>query len=273
MGDPVATFETRLIKGLLTLSVVIHMGIFLWSSWRANTGAVSFQEASIEADLEMEATAASVHAQSRAEEILVDQKILPQLPPKFEIKEKVPEVAEPEPDPEALALQEEKKKAEEKKPEVDTETVKRESLLVLQKKQALERLLKEKARNEKKFDKETKSPLNEVLLARKKQLTQGAPGIGDESFAQYGKMLKKWMQNYYSMPEIYALQKVTGQTVIELMLDGHGNIKSITTVTSSGNASFDQLALSTVQRAAPFPAPPPELVGKKIHYHFDAQGR
>ena len=141
----------------------------------------------------------------------------------------------------------------------------------MQKKQALERLLKDKARKEEKFSDANRSPLNQILLARKKQL-EGASGtaMGDESFAQYGKLLKKWMQNYYSMPEAYSLQTVGQQAVVELVLDGKGGIRSLTLLTSSQNDAFDQLALATVRKAAPFPAPPRELVGKKIHYQFDA---
>lgn len=267
--DP-ATFESRIFKYMVIASVSVHVGLFLWTHFKEASGAISFQEMSIQADLEMESAVPSIASKERAEEIKVDKQILPQLPKQYEVQDK-PEQDEKQ--NEELALKEEEHKEEEKKPEIDPEQVKRERILGLQKKQALERLLKEKARKEEKFSNSTKSPLNQLLLARKQQLEAGMPGgaVGEESFAQYGKLLKKWMQNYYSMPEVYALQAVGQQAVVELVLDAKGGVRSLTLLTSSDNTSFDDLALATVRKAAPFPAPPRELVGKKIHYHFDAR--
>jgi protein TonB len=267
--DPATLFENRIFKFMVLASLGIHGGIFLWTYLRDASAAISFQEVSIQADLEMESPVASIASRERAEEIKVDKQILPQLPKQYEVQDK-PEQDEKQ--NEELALKEEEHKEEEKKPEIDPEQVKRERILALQKKQALERLLKDKARKEEKFSNSTKSPLNQLLLARKKQLEQGISGaaMGEESFAQYGKLLKKWMQNYYSMPEVYSLQGVGQQAVVELVLDTKGGVRSLTLLTSSQNEAFDQLALATVRKAAPFPAPPRELVGKKIHYHFDS---
>ena len=267
-----ATFENRIFKYMIMISLGVHGGIFLWTHFRDSSAAISFQELSIQAELEMEAPVASIASMERAPEIKVDKQILPQLPKQYEVQDK------PEQDQkqnEELALKEEEHKEEEKKPEIDPEQIKRERILALQKKQALERLLKEKARKEEKFSNSTKSPLNQLLLARKKQLEDGLPGaaMGEESFAQYGKLLKKWMQNYYSMPEVYALQAVGQPAIVELILDAKGGVRSLTLLASSQNESFDQLALATVRKAAPFPAPPRELVGKKIHYHFDSNKR
>ena len=107
-----ATFENRVFKSMVLASVGIHVGIFLWSHVRDSSAAISFQEMSIQADLEMESPVASISSQYRAEEIKVDKQILPQLPKQFEVQEK-PEQDEKQND--ELALKEEEHKEEEKK--------------------------------------------------------------------------------------------------------------------------------------------------------------
>src|SRR3989338_2886285 len=161
-----ATFENRIFKYMVLTSLGVHTAVFMWSRFKDSSAAISFKEMSIQADLEMESTVASISSRERAEEIKVDQKILPQLPKQYEVQDK------PEQDQkqnEELALKEEVHKEEEKKPEVDPEQVKRERILALQKKQALERLLKEKARKEEKFSHLPKYPPKPLFLAPNKQ--------------------------------------------------------------------------------------------------------
>lgn len=55
-----------------------------------------------------------------------------------------------------------------------------------------------------------------------------------------------------------------GAALVELTIDASGGLLGATLAESSGLAMRDAAALSTVRRAAPFPAPPPELAKDRL---------
>jgi protein TonB len=55
-----------------------------------------------------------------------------------------------------------------------------------------------------------------------------------------------------------------GAALVELTIDASGGLVGATLAESSGLAMRDAAALSTVRRAAPFPAPPPELASDRL---------
>lgn len=55
-----------------------------------------------------------------------------------------------------------------------------------------------------------------------------------------------------------------GAALVELTIDASGGLVGATLAESSGLAMRDAAALSTVRRAAPFPAPPPELAKDRL---------
>jgi protein TonB len=55
-----------------------------------------------------------------------------------------------------------------------------------------------------------------------------------------------------------------GVTRLAFSIDGQGHLLSSRIVASSGSAALDAETLALVQRAQPFPAPPPELAGSEM---------
>jgi protein TonB len=61
-----------------------------------------------------------------------------------------------------------------------------------------------------------------------------------------------------------------GAAVVAFTIAPGGGLAAIAIARSSGNAEFDQLALSHIQRAVPFPAPPD---GAQRSFNVTVQGR
>ena len=53
-------------------------------------------------------------------------------------------------------------------------------------------------------------------------------------------------------------QRLKGNVAVAFTVDDAGHLSGLTVVQSSGDARLDALALGTIERAAPFPPPPPE---------------
>ena len=150
----------------------------------------------------------SAKVKEKAEEIKVKETMLPQLPKKFKLKDE--EIIAGKTN-EILNQPKQEDEVPSKKDDVLTEPSekkekkKNESL----KRIALERLLKEKARLEKKFDKKTVSPLDKTLKERKKELDAKIKGADillagkNSTNNTYALKLKKWVARHYTLPEIY----------------------------------------------------------------------
>jgi periplasmic protein TonB len=59
-----------------------------------------------------------------------------------------------------------------------------------------------------------------------------------------------------------------GVTRLAFRIDGQGHLVSSRVVASSGSAALDAETLALVQRAQPFPPPPPELAGSELTVPF-----
>ena len=55
-----------------------------------------------------------------------------------------------------------------------------------------------------------------------------------------------------------------GVTRLAFSIDGNGRLLSSRIVASSGSAALDAETLALVQRAQPYPPPPPELAGSEM---------
>lgn len=187
---------------------------------------------------------------------------LPQITKKYQIK------ADPKED--EMSLEKEKKKKKDSK--IKVKKINEEEL----NKVTLERLLKEvKRRNQKETKKKRTSLMTDDLKKRKKDLEKGlyesssdTEGLVDLA---YNSVLQSWIQKNYSLPEIYEFKNADISAVIVLILDHHGSIVRLKLKESSKNRLFDQLALKTVEKAAPFPTPPKEQVGKEISLNINTK--
>ncbi|MNL32071.1 hypothetical protein D3C87_1538990 [compost metagenome] len=70
----------------------------------------------------------------------------------------------------------------------------------------------------------------------------------------YGADLDRHIKQHWALPEWLAKRDLKAQA--RVFIDTRGNILGRKIVKSSGNPSYDEEVLATIDRAAPFPAPP-----------------
>lgn len=80
----------------------------------------------------------------------------------------------------------------------------------------------------------------------------------------YGNTLWEAIGKYKNYPRIAQMRGWQGDVVVELLLDGSGNLKSKKILKSSSYEVLDKEALAMVDKAAPFPAPPEALRGSSF---------
>lgn len=282
-SDWARTYETKLLKIFIGISILVHIGVFVFQppSWFTPTMEVEEEwviPTEIISEVAAQQDAIANVPKKEAEELKVNENMLPQLPKDFRVDDKkvIEDKANESPNP----VKDETQPSEDaKRKMIEEEEVKKQEELENVKKVALERLLKEQARLDQKFAKETQSPLDKTLKKRKEELAQRLPGsdillAGKKLFGDtYALQLKKWLVRYYSLPEIYNLRDAKLVAVVQVVLDSQGGVKRMTLHQSSSDPVFDRLALQTVEKASPFPKPPREWVGKVITFPFDTSRR
>jgi periplasmic protein TonB len=82
---------------------------------------------------------------------------------------------------------------------------------------------------------------------------------------QYGGTLGRAIAKHKSYPKIAAMRGWQGDVILDLKLDGSGNVLSASVKESSGHDALDSQALEMVRKAAPFPAPPEVLRGRSFN--------
>jgi protein TonB len=98
-----------------------------------------------------------------------------------------------------------------------------------------------------------------------------APNIGigkdkDKLTAKWGQKVSAYIQTHQRYPE----NKSKAPTVkVNLVLNRRGNVVSVNVVESSGDAAFDEAALSMVRRSDPVPQPPTELTDDTFNFNMD----
>jgi periplasmic protein TonB len=83
--------------------------------------------------------------------------------------------------------------------------------------------------------------------------------------AQYGNTLGRAIAKHKSYPKIAQMRGWQGEVLLDLKLDGNGNVLSASIKESSGHESLDNQALEMVRKASPFPAPPEALRGRSFN--------
>ncbi len=82
---------------------------------------------------------------------------------------------------------------------------------------------------------------------------------------QYGGTLGRAIAKQKSYPKIAQMRGWQGEVLLDLKLDGNGNVQSANVKESSGHESLDNQALEMVRKASPFPAPPEALRGRSFN--------
>lgn len=85
------------------------------------------------------------------------------------------------------------------------------------------------------------------------------------ALGQYGNTLGRAIAKHKQYPKIAAMRGWQGECLLDLKLDGNGNVLSASVKESSGHEALDNQALEMVRKASPFPAPPEVLRGRSFN--------
>ena len=80
----------------------------------------------------------------------------------------------------------------------------------------------------------------------------------------YGGLLTKEISKHKQYPKVAQMRGWQGEVLLELQLDGNGNMLSAKVKNSSSYEALDKQALEMVKKASPFPAPPDALKGRSF---------
>jgi periplasmic protein TonB len=98
-----------------------------------------------------------------------------------------------------------------------------------------------------------------------------APNIGIGKDKQ--QLTAKWGQKisaYFKLHKRYPENRSTDARVkVNIVLNRRGNVVSVDVLESSGDAAFDQAAVSTVRRSDPVPKPPADLTDDTFNFEID----
>ncbi len=82
---------------------------------------------------------------------------------------------------------------------------------------------------------------------------------------QYAGTLGRAIAKHKNYPKIAQMRGWQGDCLLDLKLDGSGNVLSANVKESSGHEALDNQALEMVRKAAPFPTPPDALRGRSFN--------
>ncbi|HEY0268489.1 MAG TPA: energy transducer TonB [Methyloradius sp.] len=90
------------------------------------------------------------------------------------------------------------------------------------------------------------------------------PSDTNDARNQYGVLLTRAIARYKQYPAIAQRRGWEGDVILELQLDGNGNLISSRIYQSSNRETLDNQALEMVRKVAPFPLPPQSLRGRSF---------
>jgi periplasmic protein TonB len=85
------------------------------------------------------------------------------------------------------------------------------------------------------------------------------------ALSQYGNTLGRAIAKHKSYPKIAQMRGWQGDVILDLKLDGSGNIISVNIKENSGYESLDNQAIEMARKAAPYPMPPEALRGRSFN--------
>ena len=81
----------------------------------------------------------------------------------------------------------------------------------------------------------------------------------DNAIGEYGSMLGRAIAKYKSYPKIAQMRGWQGECLLDIRMDGNGNVISAKVRDSTGHEALDNQALEMVRKASPLPTPPEAL--------------
>jgi protein TonB len=85
------------------------------------------------------------------------------------------------------------------------------------------------------------------------------------ALSQYGGTLGRAIAKHKQYPKIAQMRGWQGDCLLDLKIDGSGNVLSANVKESSGFEALDKQALEMVHKASPFPMPPEALRGRSFN--------
>lgn len=169
----------------------------------------------------------------------------PQAPPKVETKEVAKPKSEPKPKP--------VKEAPKVDLKVDPKKDKKEQQDALNKLKAMQALDKIKKQQEEAAHKPQEQEYKGNVVSKGNSLT----GLDQIEFDRYFSDVEVALKKNWGIPGWLEELKLRAQ--IRVMVDENGHIIRRDLITPSGNPTFDDVALSTVDKSSPLPPPPARL--------------
>lgn len=180
-------------------------------------------------------------------------------PPPPEPESATPEArAKPEPKKQAapkedvVILNPKKKPKNEKVDKVQIEKKQKEALNRLKQMSALENL-------ENQMKNDTKPAAKPVFAGNQIATGSDLRGLSKIQHDSYVAQVERHIRQNWALPQWLANKKLRAQ--IRVKIDSNGLVISKTVVRSSGNSSFDDVALETIEKSSPVPRPPDKLAG------------
>ncbi len=118
---------------------------------------------------------------------------------------------------------------------------------------------------------EDRAPTKLEDATRQSETTKAPnPGIGKDKLAmtaKWGKKISAYLDLHKKFPENGKVK--TAKVKIALVLNRVGKVLSVAVLESSGDAAFDDAAVSMVHRSDPVPAPPADLTEDQFSFSLD----
>lgn len=103
------------------------------------------------------------------------------------------------------------------------------------------------------------APLETPKPAETPKQVEAAPANIDNALDEYGSTLGRAIAKHKQYPRIAQMRGWQGDVLLDLKIDGSGNVLSAKVRESTGHEALDNQALEMVRKASPFPAPPEAL--------------
>lgn len=166
-----------------------------------------------------------------------------------------PKAAKPTPVPKRSAPAEEvvvlKPTKKTKNEKTDTAQKQKEALNRLKQMSALESL-EEQVKNEK-----APAPSKQVFAGNQIATGSDLKGLSKIQHDSYIAQVERHIKNNWALPQWLANKKLRAQ--VRVKVDSNGMVISKELVRSSGNSSFDDVAVETIEKSSPVPVPPEKL--------------
>lgn len=236
-------FLDQKLKKAVKVSLGLHIALFLFFTVKVYLipDDVIDYESSLRVDI--------VALPQKDLQQMIDSQPAEPAPPKEEAPKPKAEPKKTAPTAEDVVVLNPKKKPKTEK--VDVDKKQKEALNRLKQMSALENL-----ENQMKRDKPA-APSKQVFAGNQIATGSDLKGLSKIQHDSYISQVERHIRQNWALPQWLANKKLRAQ--VRVKIDSNGMIVSKELVRSSGNSSFDDVALETIEKSIPVPRPPDKL--------------